>query len=539
MDRLFNRVCAILILSVALLSLRSAYLAAAMPDLQSNVVALARLSLFGLGGLASVAVAAWLWSRPVPSGQALAPARLFGRDAVIRRPERASWLRPFVFAIPIVMLAALVFEWSAGWREPGQGAGIAADEPAAPPPPATPIEVAVAPPAQSPEPPAAAVPEPPAGAAPEPPPPAEPPAATVPFFAPPAVLAEPPKVDVVAEPPTAEPPQEIAGAPPATEPPSTEPPETVAPLPPPIAVPTQSDGHHDAVMWISLSPDGRTIASASIDTTIKLWNAADMRLVRNLGAQKDMARAAIFLPDGASVLTAGDDGEIVQRSVADGAVIHVFSAKDHGGVREVALSRDGKLAVSVHEAGTVIVWDIANRKLLHVMRGHSWSGSGGAISPDGSRALSGSIDGELMLWDVATGRELRRWQGHDRGTYGAAFTPDGRFFVTGSGDMTIKLWNAETQQEIRRYVGHSGTVYDIAISADGKRILSGSLDGTARLWDLETGKELAMFAGHVGPVFAVAFGPDGTAFSGGEDRTIRRWQLDGAREVAMIAGASD
>ena len=58
------------------------------------------------------------------------------------------------------------------------------------------------------------------------------------------------------------------------------------------------------------------------------------------------------------MLTAGDDGEIVLRSVADGAVLHVFSASDHGGANKLAVSPDGKRAVSVHEAGTIIVWDL-------------------------------------------------------------------------------------------------------------------------------------------------------------------------------------
>ncbi len=326
--------------------------------------------------------------------------------------------------------------------------------------------------------------------------------------------------------------EDLASAPP--QPPV----QTVAPLPEPAVVPTQPDGHRDAVVWLAVSPDQKSLMSASTDREIKLWDFAGRHLIRNLGAHKDMARTALFLPDGQRALTAGDDGEIVLRSVADGAVLHVFSASQHGGANKLALSRDGRTAVSVHENGTIIVWDIENKAVRHVLQGHDWSISGVAVSPDGKQAISGSIDGELNLWDIDQGRLIRGWLGHERGTYGVVFTPDGRQAITGSGDHTIKVWDAEAGKELGRFDGHSGTVYALAISDDGKRLLSASLDGTARLWDMRRGDEL-MQVGHDGPLYAVAFGPDGTVVTGGIDRSIRIWPAIGGEQIALIPGAPD
>lgn len=332
-------------------------------------------------------------------------------------------------------------------------------------------------------------------------------------------------------------------SPPEVPPPATvavpeiAPPRTTAPLPAPVQPPTQANGHKDAVVWLAVSPDGHTIMSASTDHTIKLWDADGKRLIRDLGAHKDMVRTALFLPDGARVLTAGDDGEIVLRSFADGAVLHVFSAIEHGGANKLAMSEDGSRAVSVHEAGTVIVWDIGKKTALHVLTGHDWSISGIAVSPDGTRAVSGSIDGTLKLWDIDSGRLLRTWHGHERGTYGAVFTTDGRQFLTGSGDYTIKLWDVETVREVRRFTGHSGTVYVLALSSDGKQVLSGSLDGTARLWDIASGNEVVQFVGNSGPIYAVAFAADGAILTGGIDRAIREWPASGGDAIALFPGA--
>ena len=79
--------------------------------------------------------------------------------------------------------------------------------------------------------------------------------------------------------------------------------------------------------------------SASTDRTIKLWDLETKQLIRDVGIHKDMARTALFLPDGKRALTAGDEGEIVLRSIADGAILHVFSATQHGGANKVALDQ--------------------------------------------------------------------------------------------------------------------------------------------------------------------------------------------------------
>jgi hypothetical protein len=337
--------------------------------------------------------------------------------------------------------------------------------------------------------------------------------------------------------------QDVASAPPAPVAPTPPevaviPPPTVAPLPPaPPALPTQPEGHRDAVVWLAVAPDGHSIMSASTDHTIKLWDIAGKHLIRNLGVHKDMARTALFMPDGVSALTAGDDGEIVQRKLSDGAALHVFSSGGNGGVNKLAISPDGKRAVSGHDTGNVIVWDLDKGAVLHVMSGHDWSVSAVAVSPDGKQALSGSIDGTLKLWDIETGKQLRSWHGHEQGTYGAVFTADGHHLVTGSGDYTIKLWDLDSGREVRRFEGHEGTVYALALSTDGKRLVSGSLDGTARLWDMDTGNQIAMFDSQTGPIYAVAFAADGTVLTGGYDRTIRDWPATGGDGVVLFAGA--
>jgi hypothetical protein len=528
--RLSDGLLATLALGAAVLCLVGAALDlnANAADQPSGALLPIRVAVLLVLGVAS-ALAAWrLWTgrtRPPARDQSTAP--LFGRGAG-PPPFTRSRLLPLLAVVPIVAILAVAADRLVlappAEENPGTGTEIA-EAPASPEPPPLASEPVVPPAAANPAPPASAE-SPPVEVAPTPP---------ADLAAPPPDLAAPPPPAAEAPPAPAAPrPPEVALAPPAA------PPETVAPPPAaPPEVETLPKGHRDAVVWLDVSPDGKTLVSASTDRTIKLWDLADRRWLRDLGAHKDMARSALFLPGGAEVLTGGDDGEIVLRSVADGAVLHVFSSSDHSGANKLAVSLDGKRAVSVHEAGTVIVWNLEEKSALHVLKGHDWPIVSVAVSPDGTLALTGDISGTLKLWDIAAGRLKRSWLGHERGTYGAVFTPDGHHVVTGSGDYTIKLWDLDSGQEVRRLSGHFGTVYALALSQDGERLLSASLDGTARLWDLATGREIAQLTGHNGPVYAVAFGPDGTLITGGIDRTIRIWRADGGEQLAMFPGAAE
>lgn len=509
------------LLALAMLIVGIACFAKLYPTLGAKPLAMARLEIFGVAGVLSVLAGLLFLAGLLPGAARHDPAApLFGRDAEIA-PAGHPRLRRAALALPFLALLVIVADQFGPWRTQRPGG-----EPAK--------EVATAPAAPAPRP-SEPKPEPEASTKPTTPEASAKPTAPAPTQeevakpAPPAESAPRP-----AQPAQPVQPTEQTALAPAT------PPQTEAPPPPaPPAQPTALEGHRDAVVWLAVSADGREILSASTDRMIKLWDVDGKRLIRDLGQHKDMARTALFMPDGKTALTAGDDGEIVLRQLSDGAALHVFSSGANGGVRQLKISPDGTRAVSGHDTGSVVVWDLGKGAVLHVLPGHDWSVSSVAISPDGTRALTGSIDGELKLWDIVSGKQLRGWHGHDRGAYGAVFLADGHHAVTGSGDYTIKLWDLDSFKEVRRFEGHSGTVYALALSADGRRLGSVSLDGTARIWNLDTGAEIAEFDPGTGPMYSVAFAADGTLLTGGIDRTIRDWPAAGGDGKVLFAGAPE
>ncbi len=208
-------------------------------------------------------------------------------------------------------------------------------------------------------------------------------------------------------------------------------------------------------------------------------------------------------------------------------------------VTSVALSRDGKQALSGGKDGKLQLWDTETGRPLRQAGLHPSPVQAVALAPDGRRALSAGADGTVRLWD-GQGRSSLVIDGPQGAVTAVAFCPDGRRAISGGDDATVRLWDLETGNELRRLLGHTDGVSGLAVTPDGKRVLSASLDGTVRLWDLATGKELRVFRGHHDAVWAVALLPDGRrALSASCDRTLRLWDLDTGKELRRLTGHAD
>ncbi|MBN2684295.1 MAG: WD40 repeat domain-containing protein, partial [Pontiellaceae bacterium] len=125
---------------------------------------------------------------------------------------------------------------------------------------------------------------------------------------------------------------------------------------------------------------------------------------------------------------------------------------------------------------------------LKILEGHGGSVTEVALSPDGRRAISGSGDATLRVWDLESGQCLKILEGHGGWVGSVALSPDGRRALSGSSDKTVRVWDLDSGQCLNILEGHSDSVESVALSPDGRRALSGSSDKTVRVWDLESGQ---------------------------------------------------
>ncbi|MBW4595934.1 MAG: hypothetical protein KME46_24285 [Brasilonema angustatum HA4187-MV1] len=294
------------------------------------------------------------------------------------------------------------------------------------------------------------------------------------------------------------------------------------------------EGHSNWVYSVAFSPDGKTIASASADSTIKLWNAATAKEIITLKGHSRYVSSVAFSPDGKTIASASADKTVKLWYAATGKEITTLKGHSNS-VYSVAFSPDGKTIASASTDNTVKLWNAATEKEITTLKGHSNSVYSVAFSPDGKTIASASADKTVKLWYAATGKEITTLKGHSYDVWGVAFSPDGKTIASASADKTVKLWYAATGKEITTLKGHGNWVRSVAFSPDGKTIASASADKNVKLWNAATGKEIITFNGHSNYVYSVAFSPDGkTIASASADNTVKLWNAATEKEITTL-----
>ncbi len=389
--------------------------------------------------------------------------------------------------------------------------------------------------------------------------------------------------------------------------------------------------HRGPVRSVAFSPDGRTVLTGSNDGTAQIWEVASHRPLDGPLRHEGWVQQVVFRPDGKVAITASQGDSTVRlwdlrtgRVIGEPIPYHparldsravrwfaccgsgerilttgpLMSGRQHCAqvwdatngrpqgaplchdkdIRALALSRDGKVAMTGSEDGTARLWDARTGKPRCGSLRHQGQVLAVALNVAGTLALSGSDDRTARLWKVPGGEPVGDPLHHTGQVLAVAFGPDGRTVLTGCDDGVARLWtlapaepagipvpdcnlkalshlahspdgrtflirqadgtaqvcDAATMQPLGPPLRHEYATLSVAISPDGTRLLTGCVDGTVHTWSARTRQPIGRPLHHQGPVHSVAFSPDGQmVLTGSGDRTARLWDAATGKPIGM------
>jgi WD40 repeat protein len=291
-------------------------------------------------------------------------------------------------------------------------------------------------------------------------------------------------------------------------------------------------GHTDSLWDVTFSPDSRTIATASSDNNAKLWNL-EGKEIKTLSGHKQGVLSASFA-------TYEQNKELVVATASDDNTIKLWNLKGEeiitltghiNGVWRASFSPNGKFLATASRDKTVKLWNLNPQSLF----GHTLDVFQVKFSPDGKILATASKDGTVKLWsfdpqDIRYIHYLKTLKLHDNFVTAVSFSPDGSTIATASADTTAKIWNLDGKL-LKSLDGNQEDtnlwMWDVSFSLDGRTIATASSDKTAKLWTFN--KELPIFTiNHDATVRSLSFSRDGKILAtGSRDKIVKLWSLDG------------
>ena len=265
---------------------------------------------------------------------------------------------------------------------------------------------------------------------------------------------------------------------------------------------------HEFKQGVSWSADSQWLAWGAVadDNAVYLWNIHSDE-VKSLRGHTSSVWTVAWSPDGKRLASAGMDGTIRIWDPAKGECLRVLTAcLRTNTLSSVAWSPDG-VRLALAAVGGLKVYDAASGQVLRD-DANRYGPRAVAWSPDGKRLALGTVTGKCILYRTADWSEAVRWEGHIGGVRSVAWDPRGGRLASAGADGLVRVWDPNGGACLVTLRGHRSPANAVAWDPGGRHLVSAGMDGMVKVWSLPPISQPRRLAGRPGGVQVTARGDE-------------------------------
>jgi WD40 repeat protein/DNA-binding CsgD family transcriptional regulator len=306
------------------------------------------------------------------------------------------------------------------------------------------------------------------------------------------------------------------------------------------------EGHAQSIQVVAFSPDGKSLATGSEDKTVVIWGIGSdtaatkfampkVTQLQTLRGYDYWVQAIAVSPDGKLVAAAGDDGSIrlwPQPQHWPDTVPQLLN--DHRcRLWAIEFSPDGQWLASAGDDKHVQLWDVQKARAIATFPHDDWVRTL-AFSPDGQYLATGSTDQKIRLWNVRSRKLVGSPRHcHQNWIRTLCFSRDGAWLFSAGDDRQVVVCDQATQQEYT-LVGHQSRIWALALDYTGEILVSASDDGMVKFWDWRSAKQIGEIAQPISARTIACHPQQALLAIGGSEPEIGLWRFDDVKQPTAL-----